>query len=387
MSRRGPSAALLVIAAIALVAVIVVLAGGTPYTVKAEFADADGLTADFAVRDQGVVVGKVSAVTVTGQDTALATLQLDPSVAPIGAGATASIQTSNLLGEKYVALDAGNPSRPLPSGSLIPVERTSTATDLDQVLDAFSANTREATAVFLAEQGDALLGRGQDLATLVTRLPGSLQGAQQLVAGLDHDNAALGRLVVESDQILQTAAPQRAALGRLVTSAQGALTTLASREQALGQTITNAPAAVAQLRQTLVALQNAAGPLGPAAAGLRASAPSLTATLRAIPGFARAATPTLAEVTRAAPALQSLGQQGTPVLTALRPAASGLVSFTRALAPVSQLLDGDVGQILDVLQGWSRAIADRDGIGHIYRAQGLLPSNVINSLLHYLLGR
>jgi hypothetical protein len=177
------------------------------------------------------------------------------------------------------------------------------------------------------------------------------------------------------------AAPQRAALGRLVSSASGAFVTLASREQALGDTITTAPGAIAQLRQSLIALKDAAGPLGPAAAGLRASAPSLTAMLRAIPAFTAAAHPALSAVTRAAPALGQLGDEGTPVVRALAPTAGRLDSFATTLAPVSRLLDRQIALILDVIQGWGRAIGDRDGVGHIYRIETLLPQNVFSSLL------
>jgi hypothetical protein len=68
------------------------------------------------------------------------------------------------------------------------------------------------------------------------------------------------------------------------------------------------------------------------------------------------------------------------VVRALGPTAGGLQSFSRSLAPVAKLLDQNIAQILDVLQGWGRAIGDRDGIGHIYRIEGLVPNNVITSL-------
>jgi phospholipid/cholesterol/gamma-HCH transport system substrate-binding protein len=374
-------AALLAIALTGITVVLIALGGGSPYVVRAAFADASGLRADYAVRIQGVVVGRVAGVAVTPRDTAVATLELDPSVVPIGAGASASITPSNLLGEKYVQLNRGDVRRPQPSGTTIPLERTSVETELDQVLDAFNHDTRQATAIFLAEQGNALLGRGQDLASLLERLPSSLASARQLVAGLGQDNVALGRLVEESDRILAIAAPQRAALGRLVSSASGALGTLASREQALGDTITAAPGAIAQLRRSLIALRDAAGPLGPAAAGLRASAPSLTAMLRATPAFTAAAQPALSAVTRAAPALRQLGAEGTPVVRALGPAAGRLDRFANTLAPVSRLLDRQIALILDVIQGWGRAIGDRDGVGHIYRIETLLPRDVFSTLL------
>jgi phospholipid/cholesterol/gamma-HCH transport system substrate-binding protein len=378
--RRLPALAL---AALVLAGVgALVFGGGTSYVVRAEFADAEGLKPDFAVRVQGVTVGRVASVAVTRRDTAMVKLQLDPVAVPIGAGARASIHPSNLLGEKYVQLDPGDLRHPQRSGTTIPLARTAVTSELDQVLDTFDPNTRRATAIFLAETGDALLGRGQSLASLLGRLPQSLSATEQLLAGLGHDNAALGRLIEEADRILRAAAPQRAALGRLVGSADGAFATLASRAGPLAATIADAPGALAQLRRTLVALQGAAGELGPAAAGLRSAAGPLAGALRAVPAFASAARPALAAVKRAAPALTELGAVGAPVLAALRPAGVAVRRVAAALAPVSRTLAGNIGQMLDVAQGWARAISDRDGVGHVYRIEVLFPQGDLTSLLH-----
>jgi phospholipid/cholesterol/gamma-HCH transport system substrate-binding protein len=367
--------------ALAVLGIVLLSGGSGGYVIRAEFVDAQGLQPDFSVRVQGVVVGHVSAVSVTRHDRALVTLSLDPAVAPVGTGASATIAPSNLLGEKYVLLRRGDLRKPLPSGTLVPLARTSSAPELDQVLGAFDQSTRQATAIFLAEQGNALLDRGQDLGAVLAALPGSLQSGQQLLAGLAHNTQALGRLIDESDRVLATATPQRAPLGRLISGADGALATLAGRERALGNTIIQAPSTLAQLRATLVELQNAAGPLGQAARGLRTTAPSLTATLNALPGFADAAIPTLHTATQTAPALQRLGTQATPVVAALQPTAARLASFSSYLGPVSTLLDNNAGTLLDVIQGWARAIADRDGIGHIYRVEALLPNNTLASVL------
>jgi phospholipid/cholesterol/gamma-HCH transport system substrate-binding protein len=367
--------------ALAVLAVLLLQSGPSPYVVRATFADAEGLRPQFSVREQGVVVGSVAQVALTRADKAVVTVDLDRSAAPIGAGASASIDPSNLLGEKYVEIDPGNVDRPQPSGSLIPIARTSEAPELDQVLDAFDPDTRQATALFLAEEGDALVGRGASLASVLSDLPPSLHSTQQLLSGLASDNAALGRLIDQSDQILTASVPQRAALGRLVSRADGAFDTLAGRQRALAQTINRAPGTLAQLRTSLVILQRTAGPLAAAATGLRVTAPSLTSTLRAIPAFAGAAIPTLRTALRAAPSIDRLATQAPPIVAALDPTASRLATFASYLAPVSKLLDEDIGPILDVVQGWARAISDRDGIGHIYRVEALLPTNTLNAIL------
>jgi virulence factor Mce-like protein len=366
----------------ATVAVIVIVSRGSSYVVRAEFADAAGLQPNYTVKIDGVTVGQVASVTVTRRVTALATLDLKTGAGPIGSDATAQIKPSNLLGEKYVDLNPGDKRAPARSGSLIPLSRTATPPELDQLIDTFDPDTRRAVAIFLAEEGDALLGRGTDLAATLKLLPASLQSAQQLVANLGQDNQALARLIDQSDAILQDVAPRRAALGALITSASGAFASLASRDHELGQTVQAAPGTVAQVRQSLIALQGASGPLAQAASGLRSTAGPLSAALQALPEFTQAARPTLQTVAAVAPTLQRLANQATPVVIRLKPAASELTVFAHALAPVSRLLDTGIADVLGTMEGWARVIQDRDTAGHVFRTADTLPLGILDSLLN-----
>jgi virulence factor Mce-like protein len=376
-------------AAVAIVAAVLVVRGASsPYAVRVEFANAAGLRADFTVKVDGVTVGRVKDVSATARDTAIATLELDDGAAPLGQGARATILPSNLLGEKFVSLTRGDPRMALASNATIPISRSSVSTEIDQVVDSFDLDTRQALAVFLSEQGTALLGRGADIAAVLDKLPSGLQSARMLVAGLAHDNRALGRLVNEADRIVSTVAPQRRELGRLVRNAAGTFAALAGRQRELGETIEQAPSSIAQLRRTLTQLRAAAGPLAATARGLRRAAPSLTTTLHAVPGFARAARPALQDVSSTAPALQRLADGATPPLRSLRPTASALATFASSLAPISALADhGAINDLLGFLEGWARAIQTRDAAGHVFRIDSLLPPATIKSLLGYVLGR
>src|SRR5439155_26333198 len=137
----------------------------------------------------------------------------------------ADVRASNLLGEKYVELTPGDIRHPAPSGTLIPRTRTSAPTELDDVLDVLDQPTRFALGAFISEEGRALVGRDRNLAAMLVRMPPALDRTRELVAGLAHDNRALGRLVTESDQILAAVGPQHRSLGHLVASAGGALDT------------------------------------------------------------------------------------------------------------------------------------------------------------------
>jgi phospholipid/cholesterol/gamma-HCH transport system substrate-binding protein len=378
--KHGFKAVAAILLVAAATAAVVRLAGDRTYVVRAEVANASGLRPGFNVVVSGVKVGKVRDVTLSKHDTAIATLELEDSAAPVGRDAEASVRPSNLLGEKVVALAPGDARHPARSGALIPLAQTSTPTELDDVLNALDDDTRKALAVFLAEQGQALVGRGGDLAAMLARMPRALDDARRLVAELGSNSRALGDLVERTDRIVASVARQRGPLARLVDSAGGAFTTLAARQTQLGETVRAAPGAVAQLHRSLLALQAAARPLIPAAQGLRAAAAPLTSTLRQLPAFSEAARPALQTVRAVAPSLQRLANQGTPIVRRLGPAAVELSRFARAAEPASKTVDTGIADTLGFMEAWARAIQDRDGVGHVYRIALTLSPDLISAL-------
>jgi phospholipid/cholesterol/gamma-HCH transport system substrate-binding protein len=373
--------AILIAAVAAPVLLAVALTSGTSrYVVRAEFPNAAGLRTGFNVTLGGVKVGDVTDVRLTKRDTAVATLELHSEAAPVGRDAQASIQSSNLLGEKVVALAPGDLRRPAPSGTLIPASRTSTPVELDDVLNTLDSQTRLALGTFLVEQGDALVGRSSDLAAALERLPPSLDDARRLIAGLATDNHALGRLIDRSDRILAATARERGPLGRLVDTAGGALDTLASRRAALAATVRRTPGALGQLQTSLAGLDRAAQPLIGAARGLRASAPGLAGTLRALPSFTAAARPTLAQLRAASPQLSQLARDATPVVRRLVPASQQLATFARTSSPVTDTFDRGIGDVVGLFEGWARAIQTRDAIGHYFRLGVKLSPRIVGDL-------
>jgi virulence factor Mce-like protein len=355
---------------------------GSSYTVRAMFRDAAGLRGHSQVKLGGVRVGTVSKLVVAPGDTALVTMTLNH--AKVGPGARAYVRPVNLLGEKYVDLQPGDLGRPQPSGTLIPLARTGTPVEIDQVLDTLDATTRFRLRVLIDESGQALVGRGLDFGRTLSSLPPALDQAQALVGAFARDNEALGRLVDESDRVVGAIASKRRALGALVHTTGGVLGAVARRDAELGGTVRQAAPAFAQLRSTLARLQVSARALGPAADGLRATAPGLTSTLRALPAFTAAARPTLRTAERVAPSLTRLGVQATPVVTRLRPVAARLNDFATAFDPVTTTLDRGVDDLLGYLEGWARAIQVGDGASHMFRNQLVLSPEVVERLAGYL---
>jgi len=114
------------------------------YAVKASFDNIGGLKARAPVKSAGVVVGRVAEI---GFDPktyeAMVTLSLSTRY-PFPKDTSASIMTSGLLGEQYIALDAGGDEKMLASGDAIKI--TQGAVVLENLIGQFLFNKSEGAA-------------------------------------------------------------------------------------------------------------------------------------------------------------------------------------------------------------------------------------------------
>ncbi|NUS43508.1 MAG: MCE family protein [Mycobacteriaceae bacterium] len=115
--------------------------GDHPKTLHIQFEDVTDLVPQAAVKVDGVPVGRVDAIDVAqGGWTADVTVLVNNSVRLPG-NAIAAVQQTNLLGEKFIELSPPaqeTASGQLADGATIPLSRTRTATDIEQVLGALS---------------------------------------------------------------------------------------------------------------------------------------------------------------------------------------------------------------------------------------------------------
>jgi phospholipid/cholesterol/gamma-HCH transport system substrate-binding protein len=367
-------------AAVVALAILILSSGGGGYTVRAEFKDLGGLRKDSSVKVGGVAGGTVESVTVTKHDTAIATFKLDKGAAPIGAGASVEVRPTDLLGERYAQLNVGDLNHSLPSGSLIPVSRTSTPVELDDILNTFNADVRTRLRILITEAGVALTGRGADFSRLLYALPPNLDQARQLVGQVASENTTLKNLISEGDRVTAAVNAKRDDMGNLINTAQDALSTVAAKQAQLGSTIASAPGALSQLRATLDQLAGASDVITPAAQELQAAATPLASTLNALPAFASSAHATLNEAVKVAPDLERLATRARSPLRALRPTAGRLATLAKSAAPI--LTELDKRGMKDTLlfgENWALGTKGRDVLGHFIGADFFIDPSMLTS--------
>ncbi|MGC3003826.1 MCE family protein [Streptomyces sp. G35A] len=115
--------------------------GDHPYTVTAELQDVLSLVPHSAVKVNDVAVGRVTGIELGRDDwSARVTMRINGDVR-LPADATARLEQSSLLGEKYVQLVAparGTGTGRLADGDVIPVTRTGRGTEVEEVFGALS---------------------------------------------------------------------------------------------------------------------------------------------------------------------------------------------------------------------------------------------------------
>ena len=109
--------------------------GGSSYELNARFANIGGLKAGSQVFIAGVPVGRVERIDLSSQYAAIVRLSVNQEV-HLPSDTIASIKTSGLIGDKYIALAPGADSKDLPPGGTI--TDTESAVDLESVISRFA---------------------------------------------------------------------------------------------------------------------------------------------------------------------------------------------------------------------------------------------------------
>jgi virulence factor Mce-like protein len=335
--------------------------GASGATVKAEFDDVYPLLPGMHVRVDGAIAGSVGDIEITDQGTALVSLELFEGTAPPRADATAAIRQQDITGDSYVALEPGSEDAAL-GGEVIGTRRTVVAPRFDDLLNSFSEPVRQGLKLILIELGKGLERRGADLNETVLQLRPGLEAADEALAEVRSQNAALRSLIDDAEAVTGEAASHSTELGRLVESLSTTLRTTAEHGAALDAAVERLPETAGKSRETLGKLANFATEAEPVARVLAASAPDLAITFRRLGPFLDDARATMDTV---APTLHLIDRLLTASLPTLREAPSRVLTAPLDIAAAA-------GAVLDALLGsrqLQRALFSADGYGHGPKAQ------------------
>ncbi len=313
------------------------------YEVKATFANSANIATNSPVRIAGVAVGKVISTSQDGDATTV-TFTVEGQGRPIHEDAFAAIRPRIFLeGNFFVELDPGSPSSPeMPSGGTIPVTRTSTAVQLDEILTSLQSPVRADLSRLLESYGTALTHEptAEEDADQLPEVHGKT-GAEALNGALKYGGDA-GRY---SSQVTNAfLGTQQRDLSRLVASAGRTFGAFASREEdlkglidnfnvftgALAAQSANLTTTIHRLAPTLRVAHSSLVSLNESLPPLRTYAIELRPAVAQLPGLIKASKPFLAQVR---PLLSGKEAGGTAKLLAkLTPGLAGAAQSGKEVA-------------------------------------------------------
>jgi ABC-type transporter Mla subunit MlaD len=285
------------------------------YEVKATFANSANIATNSPVRIAGVAVGKVISTSQDGDATTV-TFTVEGQGRPIHEDAFAAIRPRIFLeGNFFVELDPGSPSAPeMPSGGTIPISRTSTAVQLDQVLTALQSPVRADLSRLLESYGSALTAEptAAEDATQLPEVRGK-SGAEALNGVLKYGGEA-GRY---SSQVTNAfLGTEERDLSRLVASTGRSFGAFASRQEDLKGLIDNFNVFTGALAAQSANLTTTIHLLAPTLKVAHSSLVSLNNSLPPLRTYAIVLRPAVAQ-------LPGLIKSSKPFLAQVRPLLSG----------------------------------------------------------------
>ncbi|MBC7659853.1 MAG: MCE family protein [Chitinophagaceae bacterium] len=204
---------------------------------RSEFANTAGLVAGAPVRMGGVEVGRVAKIKIEPKGEGMvigAELRIDsPYFELIRADASVTLDTQGLLGDKFVALNAGTATQPMPIGALIETKEVDglnkvveqskaimeTVNNTTKKIDAFTENLPDSTS--MKAVGTDFAASARAMRILMTRMSAddsviSALNDKQSKAMLKNSLASLESAAAHADSIAKKIDSGQGTLGALI---------------------------------------------------------------------------------------------------------------------------------------------------------------------------
>jgi phospholipid/cholesterol/gamma-HCH transport system substrate-binding protein len=260
------------------------------HTVYADFGDAAGLQKGNNVRVAGVLVGKVTSVSLDGNVVKVG-MKVN-SGTDVGADSTADIKVETLLGQVFVALNpVGTGS---PQDNTIPVSATTTPTSITTAFQGLGSVTGQIDTTQLAKSFNVLAKTFKDTPQSVR---GSLVGLERLSTTIASRDAELKALLSRTNTVTNTLATHDAQIARLINDSNLILQTVHQQRAVIHQLLVHTSALSRQLTGLVAENRAVIGPalnqLDGTLAILKSHQRQLDQTLHLVSPFIRDFTDTL----------------------------------------------------------------------------------------------
>jgi phospholipid/cholesterol/gamma-HCH transport system substrate-binding protein len=294
----GRVAAVLALVGAIAVILLLVVGGGSTYTVTAEFENASQLVTGNNVSVAGVPVGSVSGISLSQNGQALVQMEIsDPAYTPLPQGTHATVRSQSLSGIANRYVDLALPTRPdgqkISSGGDINQADTTSEVDLDQLFNTLNKPTVTHLQEVIRGFARSYDGVGAKANRGFYYLNPFLSTSRRVFGELNSQQANLEGLVVNGASLMSTLDQKSPQISSLVANLNGMLGTIGSEQSSLASAVGQLPDFMRQFNTTAVNLRAALDDVQPLIDATRPVARKLQPFAKRLRGFARDAVPTV----------------------------------------------------------------------------------------------
>jgi phospholipid/cholesterol/gamma-HCH transport system substrate-binding protein len=253
-----------------------------PYEVKVPFPEATTLAEQADVRIAGVNVGKVQKKELDkGGNATTITLNIEKKYAPIPKDSKAILRQKTLLGETYVELTPSRAGAPkLDDGDKLDPGQVEPTVELDEILEIFKPETRDAFRDWIRSSARQIEGRSQDLNFALANLAGFAEDGAGVLKVLDDQKGAVKRLVKNTGVVFGALNERDGQLRDLIVNSERTFSATAEQQENLARIFEIFPTFLTESRTTLARLQGFARNTRPLVNDLKPVADDLAPTVR-----------------------------------------------------------------------------------------------------------
>ncbi|HEX2084719.1 MAG TPA: MlaD family protein, partial [Solirubrobacteraceae bacterium] len=290
------------IAAVAVVAAVLLRGNGDDYVVYAEFENASQLVRGNEVRIAGSTIGSVDDIELMDNGGARVKLKLtEEGYTPLRSGTRAIIRLTSLSGvaNRYIDLQLGGATgEEIEDGGRIAATETTSAVDLDQLINTFDEKARADLQGLVHGLGKQYSGVTERTSRGWMYLNPQLSATSRLFEELTYDTPAFEKFIVASGDLVTTLAERRDDLSGLVDQLANFTGDVAARRTELADAISQLPPFMRRANTTFVNLRSALDDLRPLVEESKPVARRLRPFFAELRPLARDARPTINDLAR-----------------------------------------------------------------------------------------
>jgi phospholipid/cholesterol/gamma-HCH transport system substrate-binding protein len=308
----GRIAAVLALVGAGVIVLLLLLGGGSPYTVTAKFENASQLVTGNTVNVAGVSVGSVKEISLADDGQALVKMEISKETytpLPVGTHATIRSQSLSGIANRYVDLDlpaegsaeegaepqgvSGSAGQTIDSGGTIEQLDTTSEVDLDQLFNTLNRKTVDSIKNVIKGFARAYDGVGPQANKGFYYLNPFLSTSRRVFGELNADQRSLEALLVDAASLTSALSERAPDLSQLVANLEGMMGAIGRQEASLASAVGQLPDFMRQFNTTAVNLRAALDDVDPLIEATRPVARKLKPFTRKLRGFAQDAVPTV----------------------------------------------------------------------------------------------